>query len=123
MHTHVQARRKWGPSLRLPSGLSLEQARELGRGNVIHQLQQNYQTLSNEVAQITVDLRQVLTHLREDPGGGHRRAQTPPIDEPSPTQSSSSQDEICPRRERRPPRQPADDLRDMNIDPLELKKA
>ena len=57
-----------GPNPQVPLGLSLEQARELGRGNTIHQLQQNYQVLTAEVAQLTTDLREVLTHLREDPG-------------------------------------------------------
>jgi len=33
------------PNPRIPLGLNLEQARELGRGNAIHQLQQNYQVL------------------------------------------------------------------------------
>jgi len=58
------------PNPRIPLGLSLEQARELGRGNAIHQLQQNYQAFSAEVTQLTTDLREVLNHLREDPGGG-----------------------------------------------------
>jgi len=34
---------------RIPLGLNLEQARELGRGNAIHQLQENYQALSARV--------------------------------------------------------------------------
>ena len=62
---------------RVPVGLDLEQARELGRGNAIHQLQQNYHALSNEVAQMLTDLREVLAHLRNDPGGGLRRTRGP----------------------------------------------
>jgi len=62
----------------------LEQACELGRGNAIHQLQQNYQT-SNEVAQISTSLRKVLSHLRDDPSGGRRRTYASPRCEPTPT--------------------------------------
>ena len=62
------------PSPRVPLGLSLEQARELERGHVIQQLQQNYQTLSTEVTQLATELREVLNHLREDPGGGRRHS-------------------------------------------------
>jgi len=72
-----------GLSPRVPLGLSLEQARKLGRGNVIHQLQQNYYVLIADVTQLTTDLREVLTHLREDPsGGGRRRTPLSPRTEP-----------------------------------------
>ena len=64
-------------NLRVPLGLNLEQAHELGRGNAIHQLQQNYHALSNEVGQMSTDLREVLAHLRNDPGGGVRRTRGP----------------------------------------------
>jgi len=89
--------------------LNLEQARELGRGNAIHQLQQNYQALSAEVNQITTDLREVLAHLREDPGGGRRRTPSTPRNESPSSCSSSSQEDPRPRRERRPPIQQVDD--------------
>ena len=59
-----------GPNPRIPSGLSLEQARELRRGNAIHQLQQNYKALSQEVTNMSTELIEVLPHLRGDPGGG-----------------------------------------------------
>jgi len=62
-----------GPNPGVPLGLSLKQARELGRGNAIHQLQQNYQALSAEVIQLTTGLREVLNHLKEDPSGGNGR--------------------------------------------------
>jgi len=72
-----------GPNPRVPLGLSLEQARELGRENAIHQLQQNYQVLSAEVRQLTSDLGEVLHHLREDLGrGGRRRTPLSPRAEP-----------------------------------------
>jgi len=45
------------PNPRILLGLNLDQARELGRGNAIHQLQQNYQALSNEVAQMSTNLK------------------------------------------------------------------
>jgi len=48
-----------GPNPRVPLGLSLEQARELGRGHAIQQLQQNYQALSTEVTQLATELREV----------------------------------------------------------------
>jgi len=71
-------------------GLSLEHARELGRDNVIHQLQQNYKALSAEVTQMSNELREVLTHLRGDLGGGERRdCATPRRDAPSSSSSSS----------------------------------
>ena len=79
------------PNPRIPLGLSLEQARVLGRGNAIHQLQQNYQALSAEVTQLTTDLREVLNHLREDPGGGgRRRSPLSPRTDPHSVHSSSS---------------------------------
>jgi len=109
------------PNPRIPLGLNLEQARELGRGNAIHQLQQNYQVLLAEVNQITTDLREVLAHLREDPGGGRRRTPFTPRDESPSSHSSSSQEAPRPRRERRPPRQQIDNLRDMKIDPPEFE--
>ena len=58
------------PNPPIPLGLNLEQAREIGRGNVIHQLQQNYQALFAEVTQMSNELREVLAHLRSDPGVG-----------------------------------------------------
>jgi len=97
--------------------LNLEQARELGRGNAIHQLQQNYQALSVEVNQITTDLREVLAHLREDPGGGRRRTPSTPRNESPCSHSSSCQEDPWPSRERSHPRQQVDDLRDMKFDP------
>ena len=93
-----------GPNPRIPLGLSLEQARELGRENAIHQLQRNYQVLAAKVAQLTTDLRQVLTHLRDNLGGGKRRTPLSPRNEPLSSQSSSSYEDEPPRRERRPPR-------------------
>jgi len=91
------------PDLRVPLGLNLKQAHEPRRGNAIHQLQQNYHALSNEVAHISTDLREVLAHLREDLGGGPRRTRGPQRGDFSPIYSSSSQDDDHPRRERRPP--------------------
>ena len=73
---------------RIPFGLNLEQARELGKGNTIHQLQQNYQALSAEVTQISNDLREVLAHLRPDLGGGMSRNCAPPRGEPPSSPSS-----------------------------------
>jgi len=67
------------------------------------------------------DLREILAHLREDSRGGWRRASvTPRGDSPS-SHSSSSQEELWPIRERRPSRQPTDDLSDMKIDPLKFE--
>ena len=106
---------------RVPLGLSLEQARELGRDNAIHQLQQNYQVLSTEVTKLATNLREVLTHLREGPGEGRRRTPLAQRDESLSSHSSSSHDDEPPRRGRRPPRQPVDDLRDMKFDPLEFE--
>jgi len=80
-----------GPNPRIPSGLSLEQARELRRGNAIHQLQQNYQALSQEVTNMSTELREVLAHLRGGPGGGLGR--TPRGVSPS-SHSSSSHEEL-----------------------------
>ena len=100
----------------IPLGLNRKQARELKRGNVIHQIQQNYQTLLVEVSQMSTELREVLAHLRNDPGGGMRRSRVPQREEPSSSPSSSSQDEESPKRERRPPRRPMDDLRDVKFD-------
>jgi len=70
---------------------------------------------------MSTDLREILAHLREDPGGGHRRTLVTPRDESSSSHSSSSQEALRPMRERRLPRQPVDDLRDMKIDPSEFK--
>jgi len=109
------------PNPRIPLGLNLEQARELRRGNAIHQLQQNYQALSAEVTQMPTELREVLAHLRNDPGGGMRRTRVPRRDDPSSSPSFSSQDEEPRRRERRPPRQPMDDLRNKKFDPPEFE--
>jgi len=109
------------PNPRVPLGLSLEQAKELGSGTAIHQLQQNYQALSIKVTQLAIDLREVLTYLREDPRGGRRRTPLAPRDEPLSSHSSSSHDDEPPRRERRPPRQLVDDLRDMKFDPPEFE--
>jgi len=70
---------------------------------------------------MSTDLRESLAHLREDLRGGQRR--TPAAqraDSPS-SHSSSSQEELRPMRERRPPRQLADDLRAVKIDPLEFE--
>ena len=66
------------PNPRIPLGLNLEQARELGRGNAIHQLQQNYHGLSHKVAQISTNLIEILAYLREDPGGDRRRTSATP---------------------------------------------
>jgi len=109
------------PNPRIPLGLNLEQARELGRGNAIHQLQQNYQALSNEVAQMSTNLREILAHLREDSGGGHRRTATAPRDDSFSSRSSFSQDEVRPGMERKSARQLTDDLRDRQIDPSEFE--
>ena len=93
-----------GPNPRVPLGLSLEQTRELGKGNAIHQLQQNYQALSAEVTQLTTGLKQVLNHLKEDPGGGNgRRSPLFPQTDLHSVRSSSSHEDEPPRRERRPP--------------------
>jgi len=110
------------PNPRVPLGLSLEQAKELGRGHVIQQLQQNYQSLSTEVTQLATELREVLNHLREDPGGGGRR-RTPltPRTDPHSAHSSSSHEDEPPRREQRPPRAPLDDLRDLKFEPQEFE--
>jgi len=68
-----------------------------------------------------IDLREILAHLRQDLGGGRRIAPASPRDEPPSSNSSSSQQELRPRRDRRPPRQPIDDLRDMKFDPPEFE--
>ena len=60
------------PRPRISLGLNLEQGVELGRGDTICQRQQNYRTLSNEVAQILSDLREVLPRLKEYQGGRAR---------------------------------------------------
>ena len=52
------------PQPMVPRGLSLEQARELHRENAIHQLQQNFQTLSTEVATISTRLEVSLSQLK-----------------------------------------------------------
>jgi len=109
------------PNPQIPLGLNLEQAKELGRGNSIHQLEQNYQALSTEMNQITTDLREVLAHLREDRGGGGRRTPSTPRGESPSSHSSSSQEDPWPRRKRRPLRQQMDDLRDMKFDPSEFE--
>ena len=109
------------PDPRISLGFNLEQVRELGRSNAIRKLQQNYQALSNEVAQMSTDSIGILAHLRKDPGGGHRRTPATPKDDSSSSHSSSSQEEVRHRRERRPPRQPFDDLRDMKIDPPKVE--
>jgi len=67
------------PNPWIPLGLNLEQTRELGRGNAIHQLQQNYQALSVEVTQMSTELKDILAHLRNDPGGGMRRNRVPRV--------------------------------------------
>jgi len=104
-----------------PLGLNLEQAMELGKGNAIHQLQQNYQALSAEVTQMSNELREVLAHLKSDPGGHVRRNRVPLRGDPLSSQTYSSQDDEPPRRERRPPREPMDDLRDMKFNPSEFE--
>jgi len=78
--------------------------------------------LSTEVTQLATELREVLTHLREDPGGGGRR-RTPltPRTDPHSAHSSSSHEDEPPRRERRPPRAPLDDLRDLKFEPPEFE--
>jgi len=106
------------PSQQVPLGLNLEQARELGRGNAIHQLQRNYQTLSQEVSNLSTQLGEVLAHLRGNPIRGRREA---PRDASPSSPSSSSHEEFRPRRDRRPPLQPMDDLRDMKFDPPEFE--
>ena len=62
---------------------------------------------------MSTELREVLAHLRGGPGGGLGR--TPRGVSPS-SHSSSSHEELRPRRERRLTRHPTDDLRDMRID-------
>ena len=109
------------PNPQIPLGLNLKEARELWRGNAIHQLQQNYQALSAEVTKMSTELREVLVYIRNDLGGGMRRTRVLQRDEPSFSSSYSSHDEEPPRRERRPPRQPTDDLTDMKIYPPEFK--
>ena len=116
LNLHVRFRECRVPNPRVPLGLSLEEARELVRGNAIHQLLQNYQVLSIAVTQLATNLRDVLTHLREDPGGGRRRTPLALWHEPL-----SSHDDEPPRGGRRPPRQPVDDLRDMKFDPPEFE--
>ena len=70
---------------------------------------------------MTTELREILVHLIDNPGGGRRRAPVAPkADSPS-YHSSSSQKELLPRRERRPLAQQVDDLRNMKIDPLEFE--
>ena len=95
---------------RVPRGLTLEEARELGRGNTILQLQKEVQTLSSSLAEI-------LAKFREDPGGGGGRPRVPPRDVVYSENSSSSQDEFTPRGRRRPTRTNEDDMRDMKFDP------
>jgi len=109
------------PNRWIPLGVNLEQAIELGSDNAIHQLQQNYQALSAEATQMSMDLREILAHLREDPGVGRRRAPVVPRTDSPYSPSTSSQEELRHRRERRPPREPIDDLRDMKIDPSEFE--
>ena len=70
---------------------------------------------------MSTNLRVILAHLIEDPRGCHRRPLIAPRDDSSSSHFSSSQEEVRPKRERRPPRQPAADLRDMKIDPSEFE--
>jgi len=109
------------PNPRVPLGLGLEQARELGKGNAIHQLQQNYQALSTEVAQLATDLQEILTHLEKTREEDGEKLPWPPRDEPLSSHSCSSHDDETPRRGRRPPRQQVDDLSDMQFDPSEFE--
>ena len=81
------------PPPRIPLGLNLEQACELGRGNAIHQLHENYQTLLNEVAQTSTSLWEVLTHLRHYLRGGGRRNHGSQRGDSTSTYSSSSQED------------------------------
>jgi len=67
------------------------------------------------------ELREVLAHLRSDLGGGVRRNHVPVRGEPTSSPTSLSQDDEPPRGERRPPRQPVDDLRDMKFDRPKFK--
>jgi len=70
---------------------------------------------------MSTELREVFTHLRNDPGGGMRSIHVHLRGEPSSSSPYSSQDEEPPRREGKPPRQLVDNLRDMKFGPLEFK--
>ena len=93
------------PSPRISLGLDLEQARELGRGHALCELQQNFQSLTAEVAQVSTDLRKALAHLREGPGRNGRKT---PRGKTLSSDSLSSKKESHPRREKETPRQQVD---------------
>jgi len=63
------------PHPRIPYRLNLEHTRKLGRGNAIHQLQQDYDALATEISHMTTILDKVLVRLRDEPGGGGGRNQ------------------------------------------------
>jgi len=97
-------------------GLDLEQARELGRGHALYELQQNLQSLTAEVAQVSTDLRKILAHLREGSGNDGRKT---PRGKTLSSHSLSSQKESRPRREKgRPPRQQVHPVGE--LEPLEF---
>lgn len=98
----------------MPRGLSLEEARELGRGNAILQLQKDVQA-------ITTSLVYILARFRDDPGGPRRRERGKPRHDLTSDHSSSSQDEYSPRGRIRPTRNNEDDFRDMKLDPPYLE--
>jgi len=83
-------------------------------------LQRGFTSFSTEVTNITTKLDEVLTRFRDDPRVRRRSGHEPLRDELIPAHSSSSQDEHSPRRRRRPTGE--DDLRDMRIDPLNLRE-
>jgi len=66
---------------------------------------------------MSTDLREILAYLREDLGGDQRKAPVTPRGHLPSSHSSSSQEKLWLRRERRPPRQLANDLRDIKFDP------
>ena len=106
------------PQPKVPRELRLEQAQELGRGNAIFQLHQNFETPSTNVATITTILREKLVSLRIDPGWGGRGTTVLEGGNTPLSQPSSSQDHNSLRRRMRPLSQPLDDLMDTKFDPL-----
>ncbi|KAJ8431782.1 hypothetical protein Cgig2_026659 [Carnegiea gigantea] len=102
---------------KVPRGFNLEQALEHRRGNAIHQLQQDYHTLSTEVANMSNIFEEVFARFRDDIGkeGGRRNNHESQRGNSTLTYSSSSHNDESPKRRRRPPRHPIDYLKDMKF--------
>ena len=78
------------PNLRSLEDLVLSKPMSLVGGNVIHQLQKNFETLPTKLATISTRLEEVLASLKLDPGGGRRRDSGSQRGHSPSTQSSSS---------------------------------